>query len=87
MNGNRTRLDRFVLLVKLFRLGRLMSVYDAALETGGSPETVRFQIERLHDSGLVHIAQWDRKQFGPDYPLYGWAETVGAADVQLRRAA
>ena len=84
MRGNGKRLDQFAQLVARFRLGESMSVSDAAEKTGVAITTAQHQIERLHDTGLLRVSAWRKHRCGPAFPVYGWAEPFGQADVERK---
>lgn len=83
MRGTGERLDRFVHLVRLLSLGDVVSISEAAKKTGADISTVRHQLDRLHDAGLIHIAGARRNARGPSYPVYAWANPFGAPDVAV----
>jgi hypothetical protein len=82
MRGDGRRLMKFSKLMVAFRTGCKMSIHESITYTKGNEETIRHHIAQLHEAGLIHIAGWGKGDIGPQFPIYGWAEPLGAEDVK-----
>lgn len=73
-------ISRVTELVKTFRSGASLSVCGAAERCDCHASAVRKHIETLHEAGLLRIVDWRKAGSGPMFPIYEWAEPLGAAD-------